>query len=335
MRAPTTQNGFKTAAAPGRIVLAVPALLALVFAMQRPADMPVSAAEKSQIVLAAADRIERYYIDAAKGKEIADDLRRSLKEGPVAEAATALALVPPVNRILSAKGDKHLRFGYSAEPDLRPENAPETPEERAANLREIRENGFGIESVARLEGNIGLLTWRKFHEPVFAGDAFAAAMRLLEPTDALIIDLRNSEGGSPQMVAMMLSSFLPADDPILISSVETRDGVRQSWTLPYVPGPRYVGKKVFLLTSKRTFSAGEGFTEHMRRLRGAVVIGERTKGGARMSRWIRIHPNFAVSVSVARHLPPTKDWEGVGITPDVEVPEGEALKKALEIAWGK
>lgn len=115
-----------------------------------------------------------------------------------------------------------------------------------------------------------------------------------------------------------------------MTTYERRESTRQTWTLPYLPGPRYTGRKVYILTSKRTFSAGEGFTEHMRRLRGAIVVGERTRGGARMSRWIRIHPHFAVSVSVARPLPATNDWEGVGITPDIEVPEADALKTAIQ-----
>jgi hypothetical protein len=306
-------------------------LSAFAFA-QRPPDLTLTAAEKEKIVLAAADRIEEHYVDEAKGKEIADDLRRSLREkGPVADAKGALALVEAVNPVLSRKGDKHLGFGYSAEADNRPDDAPETPEERAENLRAVRRNGFGIESISRLEGNVGLLTWKKFHEPEYAGEAFAAAMRLLEPSDALIIDLRKSEGGSPQMVALMLTYFMPEGDPVLISTVQSRADKRQYWTLPFVSGPRYVGKKVAILTSRRTFSAGEGFTEHMRRMRGAIVVGERTRGGARMSRWIKVHPNFAVKVSVARHLAPVKDWEGVGVTPDVEVPEADALNKALEL----
>lgn len=134
----------------------LPILLAILFAAQRPPDLPLTPNEREEIVNAAADRIERYYVDAQTGRDIAADLRLSLRAGPVAEATSALTLVPAVNRVLSAKGDKHLRFGYSAEADNRAEDAPETPEERAENLREVRRNGFGIEGVTRLEGNIGL-----------------------------------------------------------------------------------------------------------------------------------------------------------------------------------
>jgi C-terminal processing protease CtpA/Prc len=323
-----------------RIVVRTFLLLALMSSgafAQRPPDRPVSAEERTRIILAAADRIERYYVDVAAGKEIADSLRESVRSARVTAATTALALVPVVNEMLRVKGDKHLRFGYSHEPERRPEDAPETPEERSTRANAAREDGFGIHGVERLEGNVGLLTWARFHHPDVAGDAVAAAMHLLQSSDALIIDLRGSDGGAPAMVNLLLTYFLSQGDPLLISSVENRfRGITQQlWSLPYLPGPRYTGRDVYILTSKRTWSAAEGFAEHMRRLRGATIIGEVTRGGARMSRWMTIHPHFAVSVSVARHLPPTRDWEGVGIKPDIEIAEAEALETAHRMALGK
>lgn len=292
----------------------------------------MSPEERARILEAAAERIERYYVDPVKAGEIAAALRAARFD-----AATALTLVPAVNRVLkAASGDQHLRFGYSHEPQAE-EGTADTAEERAAHRREVAANGFGIHGVQRLDGNVGLLTWAKFHEPELAGDAVAAAMKLLEPTDALIVDLRNSDGGSPSMVLFLLTYFVAEGEPVLVSTVYNRykDTTQQQWTLRYVPGRRYLGKPVYLLTSRRTWSAGEGFTEHMRRLAQATVVGETTRGGGHMSRWMTIHPHFAVSVPVARHVGQAKDWEGTGITPDVAVPEGEALQKAHALALEK
>jgi hypothetical protein len=36
------------------------------------------------------------------------------------------------------------------------------------------------------------------------------------------------------------------------------------WTLPYVPGQRYLGKDVYILTSKETFSAAEAFANDLK-----------------------------------------------------------------------
>jgi Peptidase family S41 len=295
--------------------------LTLTATAQRPPDMPVSAEQRARIVEAVAENIEKHYVEVEKGREIAATLRAA-----TFDAKTALDLVPAVNKVLGAAGgDKHLRFGYSHEPQT---DAPDDP---VAVRREVAQNGFGIHGVQRLEGNVGLLTWNKFHDPSIAGDAVAAAMKLLSSTDAVIVDLRNSDGGSPQMVSLLLTYFVPEGDPRLISTVENRHiGMNQQyWTLAYVPGPRLAGKPLYVLTSKRTWSAGEGFAAHARRLVKATIVGETTRGGARMSRWITVHPHFAVSVSVARHV--GIDWEGVGIKPDVEVPEADALAAALKL----
>jgi hypothetical protein len=171
--------------------------LSAMAAAQPPPDLPLTAAETARIVEAVADRIDRMYVDPAKGKAIADTLRSSLKSGKFDDLHSALPLVRAVSAILRTSGDAHLRFGYSYEPSTKADDAPDTPEEHAKWLRDVARNGFGIGGVQRLDGNVGLLTWRKFHEPEAAGDAVASAMKLLQSTDALIIDLRTSEGGSP------------------------------------------------------------------------------------------------------------------------------------------
>jgi hypothetical protein len=301
---------------------------------KEPPDLPLTDSEKTSIIQATADRIDAMYFDPVKGKEIAATLRAALRNGDFASIPSALQLVPAVNRVLRAAGDAHLRFGYSHEPSTKPDDAPDTPEERARWLQEVARNGYGIQGVQRLDGNVGLLTWTKFHEPELAGATVAHAMALLQSTDALIIDLRSSDGGSPEMVALLLTYFMPEGDPVHFSTVYNRpkNSTRQYWTQAYVPGSRYVGKPVYILTSKRTFSAAEGFTEHMRRLRHATIVGEMTRGGSHMSRWVTVHPNFAISIPVARHVEPARDWEGVGITPDVATTEAEALRSAHLLA---
>jgi hypothetical protein len=287
-------------------------LILALFAQQPPPDMPLTAERRALIIENTAQKIEELYVDPAKGKEIATALRNTTFTQP-----SALELVPAVNKVLKPFGDKHLRFGYDAAPSKETDTTPEPP---------------ALPGVKRLEGNVGLLTWKKFQDPAVLGDAVMNAMKKLATTDALIIDLRNSEGGSPDMVMLLLTCFMPAGDPVLVSETYFRptNFTRQFWTLPYVSAPRYATKNVYILTSSRTWSAGEGFCEHMHRLRHATLVGETTRGGAHMSRWENVDPNFAVSVPISRHL--GNDWEGVGIKPDVAVPEKDALKVAHELA---
>jgi hypothetical protein len=301
-----------------------------------PADLAVTPLERAKLVEAAAVRIEGSYVDAAKAKEIAAALRTAAKSGQFDSATSALQLVPLVNRVLKPSGDLHLRFGYSAEAQSMDDDAPETPEQRAADELEAARAGYGLHTVSRLEGNIGLIEWTAFFDPQSAGDLAQHALQLLKSTDALILDLRHCTGGSPYAINFVLTYFLAEGDPVLVSTTYFRpdDVRRQYWTASWVPGPRYLGKKLYVLTSKRTFSGGEGLTEHLRRLAHATVVGETTRGGAHLTRWYHIHPHFAVAVPIGRHVAPPEfpDWEGVGITPDVAVPETDALSTAHALA---
>ena len=50
----------------------------------------------------------------------------------------------------------------------------------------------------------------EFESPLIAGDVAVAAMNFLANTSALIIDLRENLGGSPEMV-VLLSTYLFGD----------------------------------------------------------------------------------------------------------------------------
>lgn len=227
--------------------------------------------------------------------------------------------------------DKHVGVIYLHDP------SPEQPAEEARN-REAREHrargeasNFGFEKVERLEGNIGYLDLRGFHRAEFGGDIATAAMTFLANTDALIIDLRENGGGAPSMVSL-ISSYLFGPEPVHLFDLYSRpdDSTRQWWSLPYVPGRRYADKPVYVLTSRRTFSAGEGFAYILQTLKRATIIGEPTGGGAHVGRSQRINDHFEVSVPTGRAISPiTKtNWEGTGVLPDVSVPSELALNTA-------
>jgi C-terminal processing protease CtpA/Prc len=92
-----------------------------------------------------------------------------------------------------------------------------------------------------------------------------------------------------------------------------------------------VNKPLYVLTSSSTFSAAEGFTAAARRLCHAVVVGKTTRGGSHPAKWFNVHPNFTVSVPIARQADPKNDWEGKGIAPDVETSD-DALHVAYSLA---
>jgi retinol-binding protein 3 len=221
----------------------------------------------------------------------------------------------------------------------------ETAEEREASRRAARAVNFGFEKAMRLPGNVGLLELNSFQAPEYAGEMAGAVMTFLANTDALIIDLRTSRGGSLDMVPYLASYFF-GGEPFHLGDMYWRveNRAQQFWTVPYLPGGRYIDKDVYLLTSRNTFSAPEGLAAFLQHHKRATVVGEPTRGGTHPGMLIKVHTNFAVFVPLGKPVYPsgqptlvfgrwlyptqTADDEGRGLAPDIAAPAANALQVA-------
>jgi retinol-binding protein 3 len=303
-------------------------------------DRSIDAATRTEVIDKVLAKLNELYIfpDVAKKMEEAIRARVERKEYDQLSSAAAFAEALTTH-LRDVCHDKHLRVLYSAEPTPKEAGPREpTPEMRATMRRRMAARNYGFEKVERLDGNVGYLSLLGFMDAEFAGDTAAAAMNFLADTDSLIIDLRRNGGGSPAMVALICSYLFPAQ-PVHLNDLYNRqsNATHQWWTLPYVPGKRYVGKDVYVLTSKRTFSAAEEFTYNLKNLKRATIVGETTGGGAHPVGGYPVHTHFVVVVPVSRAINPiTKtNWEGTGVTPDVAVPQEQALKTAYLAALKK
>src|SRR4029077_18060964 len=190
-----------------------------------------------------------------------------------------------------ATGDGHLALmlGDVPQPSPRPGPRPGEPKDhearQLARRQRFRLDNFGIRRVERLDGNVGYLDLRRMPEPANAGPAIAAAMELVAGTYALIIDMRRNGGGSPEGVVFWCSYLLDEESTHLNDIFHADTGqTRQFWALPYVPGTRYLDRPGYVLTSRRTFSAGEDLCYTLQALDRAEIIGETTGGGAHPTR---------------------------------------------------
>jgi len=68
-----------------------------------------------------------------------------------------------------------------------------------------------------------------------------------------------------------------------------------------------------------------------------MIVGETTGGGAHPGGPRRINDHFAIWVPSGRAINPISktNWEGTGVTPDVDVPADQALKVAHIAAMNK
>ena len=302
-------------------------------------DMPVSAADRARIIDGVANKLADGYVFADKAAFIKEQLSSKKVRARYDTLQTASALTDALSRDLQAwSHDRHLKVLYSV--PARPMPAAQgsaTPAERARELETAQARNFGFHQVERLTGNIGYLELGRFDAAQLAAPTAIAAMQFLANTDALIIDLRGNGGGHADMVAFLTSYFI--DEQTKLGTLERRDPANtdQIWSAAYVPGQRYVGKPVYILTSNRTFSAAEGLTYDLKYFAHATVVGEKTRGGANPGGIQQIDEHYAVIVPTARmvHAVTGTNWDADGIAPDLAVAAADAKKTAHRAALEK
>jgi len=229
--------------------------------------------------------------------------------------------------------DKHLLVAFLSDEFLQQLEADTlTDEAKQEELQAEKYINFGFNKLERLASNVGYLDLREFSTPELGGQTAVAAMNFLAHSDAIIIDLRYPyRGGSPEMVELIMSYFF--DETVQFSSIYNRpeDLLIQSWSTAYVQGPRMPDIPLYVLTSKRTFSACEAFAYDLKHLGRATIIGETTRGGAHVVD-SREFPNLNIGMQIpfGRAINPVTgtNWEGVGVEPDRQVPVEQALDVA-------
>ena len=273
--------------------------------------------------------MDQNYVYPDKGKAMAELILGKLEEGSYAQIEDPHAMAAQLQKDLrSVTYDKHIRVVY------------DTSRVRAIRNREPRggrpaPENFGFKTVKILEENIGYLDLRGFMGIDVARETAKKAMDQLTAADAIIFDLRKNGGGSPSMIRF-ISSYLFGEEPVHLNDFYWRpaDRYSESWTDPEDASRHRPDIPVYVLTSSYTFSAAEEFTYNLKNLRRATIIGETTGGGAHPGGPMVINDQFLVNVPQGRAINPiTKtNWEGTGVRPHIEVPEKEALEKALTMA---
>lgn len=286
------------------------------------------------VIDGAIEKIDEFYVFPDIAKKMAIAVRARAKRGEYDSVTDGNAFAKLLTEnFRDVSHDKHLFVTFS--PIRLPDESPSPSPDAIARYRlAMQEANCGFEKLERLSGNLGYLKFNFFADPEVCGATAVAAMNFLVNADAVIFDLRENGGGDPKMVAL-ISTYLFAKPTHLNDLWERRSGeTQQYWTLPYAPGRRLSSVPVFVLTSHRTFSGGEEFSNDLKVLKRATLVGEVTGGGAHPVAGHRIDDRFTIGVPFARAINPTTktDWEGVGVEPDVKVPAADALTTAQALA---
>jgi retinol-binding protein 3 len=287
-----------------------------------PSDL--GAEERARVLAAVGDELTAHYVFPDMGVKMATTLRARAARGEYDGITNATELARVVTAAMrEVSHDAHAML----------ERAPSPAEATADDAKWERifarnraTAGFG--ATTWLPGNVAQVAIESF-EPVDAARAtIAARMTEVAGAAALILDLRENHGGDPATVAL-LASYLFDETPVHLNDMWWRDdgSLDTFFTLRTVTGKRFGAvKPVVVLTSHATFSAGEELAYDLQVLHRATLVGETTRGGAHPVALRKLSPLFTLRVPTGRAINPvTKtNWEGTGVTPDVEATAGDA-----------
>jgi hypothetical protein len=301
-------------------------------------------AKKSEIIDSICIDLNRIYVFPEVAAQMEKKVRGNLKKGDYDSITTVagftIALTEDFREI---SHDRHLGVQFMSPAEVADvQNASVSDDEmqrqQERRLAEMKRNNFGWQELRLLPGNIGYVRLDGFNDAALGGATAVAAMNFLSNSDAIIFDLRRNGGGSPSMIQLIISYLLKEPTHLNSFYVRESDSIEQFWTSAFVDGPRLTDVDVYVLTSGFTFSAAEEFTYNLKNLKRATIIGETTGGGAHPVSGFS-YPNLNVSVRIpyGRAINPISgtNWEGTGVTPDIEVPSAQALDRAHQEAMKK
>jgi len=300
-------------------------------------NRPLAAGEREKVVESLAEQLERNYVYPKVAERMAKTIRErqanKAYDGISGGRELAEALTRELREICK---DQHL--GVQFFPQGIPYDSEKGPDPK--DVEDFRQAGarsnYQFRKVERLDGSVGLLQVDGFYPAEWIADTAAGAMAFLANSDAIILDLRQNSGG--QSGGTLLCSYFFKEETHLSDQFNRpQNFTKQTWTYAVVGAERFADKDLYILTSKRTFSAPEALAYDLQALKRATIVGETTGGGAHPTTIYRITDHFSAGIPFACGINAvTKtDYEGVGVKPDVVVPADQALLTAHVLALRK
>lgn len=288
-----------------------------------------------------AQLVEENFFDPERGRAIADQVRERAQSGGFDRFTNPYDLATALTEVLHPH-DGHFNVAYR--PAGAPAGGPPSQEERRAVLQRgqaaAARGNFGFRRVEMLPGGVGYILLDQFAgfnplaaTPDPARRAADAAMAMIAGANAVIIDLRDSRGGSPAMVAYVASYFTPAGADIF-NTFHSRRGTTSEAPVIDPTGPRRLEVPLYILVNGGSGSASESLPYTLQAARRAAIVGEPSNGRANPGGFLATPQGFAVFVSSGTPVNPItgRNWEGTGVIPDIAVASIDALTRAHVLA---
>jgi C-terminal processing protease CtpA/Prc len=303
----------------------------LLFTVQATYSQAPSSREVESAIQTISKIITEKYVFPTRGREIAKRLLQELRKGKFDQVKAWGEVDSMATKILrDFSGDGHLYV----------KNNSKMVKELLAEKKDVKDNSsddafyygedavknnFGFKEVKLLEGNIGYIKVFQINISEKSLPVLYASMRFINNTKALVVDLQDNHGGGSAVGEVFESYFLPKETPLL--EFKSREGENHiSQTVAWLLEAKY-DKPLYIMINKGTASAAEAFAFALQSKKRAIVVGQRSAGGAHMSSWYPVNEYLYISVSIsAPTLPGTEiSWEQKGVQPDHIVEAGQEI----------
>ncbi|HAD82609.1 MAG: hypothetical protein A2509_01010 [Candidatus Edwardsbacteria bacterium RIFOXYD12_FULL_50_11] len=318
-----------------------PILIALIFPVLAPAlpatQTAIDKAIRKSVVDSVSKLLANNYVFPDKAKAMSALLRKNLNAGTYDRLSNPEDFAARLtNDLRSVTKDRHLAVIYGPQRIAQMRCDTMDGESLPEVIRSHQRDNFGFRKVELMPGNVGYIDFRMFDNPQLpgAGAAAVSAMNFMANAQAVIFDLRRNGGGHPEMIQLISTYLFEGEAHLNDLYTRPTNLTQQYWILPWVPGPRLAKVPVYILTSDYTFSGAEEFSNNLRELKRATIVGQTTGGGAHPVDFKILNDHFVLKVSIGRAINPIskKNWEGTGVQPHVPVPADSALEVAYLMA---
>lgn len=176
-----------------------------------------------------------------------------------------------------------------------------------------------------LDDELGYIRISNFSENT--GKDFKTALNTLESENmkGLILDLRQNPGGLITSCIEVAKELVPTG-PIV--SIIQRDGTKEVYTsdLEKTKFP------IVVLLDQNTASSSEILSGALQDTKAAVIVGVKSYGKGSVQTVIPMFSDSGLKLTIAKYYTPNgRSIDGVGITPDVEVPLENPLPMTREL----
>lgn len=174
-----------------------------------------------------------------------------------------------------------------------------------------------------LDETTGLITITNFDARCAEETISAIETLMAEGAEKLVFDVRNNPGGFADELVKLLDYLLPEGDLFRTQDYAGRENVdRSDADCLEIP--------MAVLVNPESYSAAEFFAVALQEYGAATVVGEKTSGKGYFQSTFPLSDGSAVALSIGKYFTPNGiSLEGVGITPDVEVPVDEETALAI------